>query len=402
MLWKQLQTFEKRGDLQKQAEILKQVFGSQLAQSAIPETVKMAQERARVEYDRHPPERYLVQQARQTLQEVNTRTGEVLRECQLPREAGLLAPQDLNWSPLGQQQVLMLEVEKGKLKLVQGIEKLERSGLLLNTGYSYLDLPPARPLMSWFCRGIYYHQMPLETVKSLPLDLFASPRHPMLAVADRGAGKLHLVQRENLRLLRSWPVVTAPNKKALSVCFHPDGKRIFVAGHQKGLLLMIDRGMAQKKLPLPMTHLIGSLGVSNKGDLLYALAIHPDTRRPDLWVLDTDKFKQQAVFGLEGEAFSTGADARDILELTPDGQYAVAMVSRNQPALFTPCLLLIELSSGKIVDQLNLKPDQKPINLAFPARELYSPRFRVLQMLMHGGYGLGEDAVKAAFGIESL
>lgn len=402
LAWKQLQAFEKRGDLQKQAELLRQVLGNAISAQALNESLKMALERAQVESDRHPPELYRVDQVKQALQEVNSKTGEVLRECVLPREAGALTQGDLNWSPLGGNQVVLLEAEKDKLKLLQSLDRLESEGLLLNTSYSYLNLPAPRPMHSWFCRSWYHGQMPLEAVKALPYDVFVHPRHPILAVTDRGAGKLHLIQRETFRLARSWSIVSAPNKKALAVCFHPDGKRLFVSGNQKGLLMMVDRSMAQKKLPLPATHLIASVGVSNKGDLLYVLAIHPDTRRPDLWVLDAEKFKQQAVISLEGEAFSTGADARDILEISPDGQYAVVMVSRSQPALFTPCLLLLNLATGKIVDQLNFRPDQKPIHVAFPARELYSPRFRLLPMLLHGGYGLAEDTVKAAFGVDAL
>ncbi|PKL78405.1 MAG: hypothetical protein CVV27_03370 [Candidatus Melainabacteria bacterium HGW-Melainabacteria-1] len=403
-LWKQLQTFEKRGDLQKQAEILIRVLGPSLPQQAMVQTLQMAFERSAADRERNPPEIYQVLQDRSVLQACNSRSGESLRECALPREAGLIPPSELNWSALGQQKVMLLEVDKGKLKLLEAFEKLEprTEGLLMNSGYSYLNLPGHKPQMSWFCRALYHSRFPLETVRSLPLDIFASPRHPQLAVTDRGAGKLHLIQRDTLRLQRSWPILPSPNKKALAVCFHPDGKRIFVSAQQRGLLVMIDRVMALKKIPLPDTHVIGGLGASNKGDLLYCLATHPDTRRPDLWVLDGEKFKQQQVISLEGEAFSAGADVRDVLELTPDGQYAVVMVSKNQPALFTPCLLLIDLTQGAIVDQFLLKPEQKPINLAFPARELHPQRFRLLPMLIHGGFGLSEEQVKLAFGVETL
>lgn len=404
LFWKQLQTFEKRGDLQKQAEILVQALGPKLSHQALTETLKMAFERAQVDAVKNPPEVYRAVNEKSSLQMCNSRTGEVLRECVLPREAGLIPPGELNWSPQGAQQVMLFDVDNGKLNRLETVKELTsaQQGLCMNSSYSYLNLPGPRYQTSWFCRSFYFPGIPLETVKSLPLDLFISPRHPFLAVSDRGAGKLHLVQRENFRLLRSWPIVANPGKKALNVCFHPDGKRIFVSAHQAGLLVMIDRGMAQKKLPLPATHLIGALSVSNKGDLLYALALNPETRRPSLWVIDCEKFKQQQVIELDGEAFSTGADARDLFDLAPDGQYAVVMVSKNQPALFTPCLLLVELATGQIVDQMVLTPDQKPAQLAFTARELFNPRLRLLPILIHGGFGVSEDMVKEAFGVEKL
>lgn len=402
--WKQLQAFEKRGDLQKQAEILTHVLGRHLPGQALVQSLQMAFERAQADLERQPPELYRLVQERQQLLACNSRTGETIKEFSLPREAGLIPADELSWSPTGQIQMLVLETENGKLSVLQEIDKLDtlRAGLALNAGYSYLPLSGLKPHTSAFCRALYHPYMPLETVKALPLDLSVSIRHPHLAVTDRGAGKLHLVQRESLRLQRSWPILPAPNKKALSVSFHPDGRRVFVSALQPGLLVMIDRAMAQKRIQLPSTHLIGSLGIANKGDLLYCLAVNPETRYPELWVLDAEKLKRQEVIHLEGEAFSTGADARDILEITPDGQYAVVMVSRSQPALFTPCLLLVELATGQVKDQLLLRPNQKPINLAFGARELYNPKFRLLPMLLHGGYGLTEDSVKQAFGIDKL
>lgn len=402
--WKQLQAFEKRGDLQKQAEILTQTLGQHLPPQALPQSLQMAFERALMDLERQPPELYRLNQERQILQACNSRSGEVIKECSLPRETGLIAADELSWSPTGHQQLLVLETENGKLSVLRQEEKFDgpKAGLALNAGYSYVPLDQLKPRTSAFCRSLFHAYIPLETVRALPLDLSVSTRHPFIAVTDRGAGKLHLIQRETMRLQRSWPIIPAPNKKALSVAFHPDGKRVFVSALQPGLLVMIDRAMAQKRIQLPNTHLIGSLGISNKGDLVYCLAVNPETRRPELWSLDAEKLKRQQVIELDGEAFSAGADARDILEITPDGQYAVVMVSRSQPALFTPCLLLVELSTGQIKDQLLLKPDQKPVNLAFGARELYNPKFRLLPMLLHGGYGLTEELVKQTFGIERI
>lgn len=402
--WKQLQTFEKRGDLGRQAEVLTQALGRMLPHGALNQTLNMALERAQTDAERNPPELLRLVQERSLLQGCNSRSGEAVRETALPREAGLIPPGELNWTATGQQQVMLLEADKGKLQLLQACEKLapNQQGLMLNTGYAYLNLPPLRPQTSWFCRSLYEGRIPLETVRSLPLDLFLNPRHPMLAVGDRGAGKLHLYQRDTLKLLRSWQIIPAPNKKAFGLCWHPDGRRLFVTAFQPGLLVMIDRGMAQKRIPLPNSHLISAVGASTRGDQLYVLAVPPDTRRPEIWVLDSEKFRQLSVIHLEGESFCSGADARDIFEITPDGQYAVVMVSKNQPALFTPSLLLVDLASGKIADQLVLRPDQKPINLAFPARELVNPRFRLLPMLLHGGFGLSEDQIKQAFAIDRL
>jgi len=403
-LWKQLKVFEQRGDLQKQAEILVSALGSQLPPQAMPELLKMVRERVVAEQHKHPPALYRVNAETQSLQICNSLQGDVSKEIHFPKEAGFQPAAALNWSSLGAQVLQVLEVKGNRLHILQSYASLEplQAGLLFNSSYTYLNLKAQQNLTSYFCRSLSHSLMPLESVRSLPYDLYASARHPHLAVADRGAGKVYLFQRDNLRLQRAWPIVPAPNKKALPLAFHPDGRRIFICAAQPGLLVMIDRGLAQKKIPLPTTHLLTGVMISNKGDLLYVLAVHPETRRPDLWVLDAQTYKHLHLIPLEGESFCAGADARDLFETTPDGQHAVLMVSRNQPALFTPCLLLIDLEAGNIVDQQLLKPEQKPVNLAFPARELVNPRFRLLPMLLHGGYGLTEERLKQIFGVEQL
>lgn len=402
--WKQLQIFEQRGDLQKQADILADVLGPHLPPKAVSECLSMAWERAQQEQERQPPELLRLQQAQQTLELCDSRSGTVLKDVHLPRESGYLPAQDLNWSATGQVALQLLDIQGEKLLLRQAFKQLNdlQKGLLLNSAYAHANLSADSFQTSYFCRAFRHDQIPLEPVRSLPYDLFASPRHPVIAVSDRGAGKLYLFQRDTLRLQRAWPIVQPPNKKGLAVAFHPDGRRIFVSANQPGLLMLIDRGMAQKKIPLPASHLISNLMISNKGDLLYVLVISPDTRRPDIWVLDTQKYQRQAVISLEGEAFSAGADAHDLFELSPDGQSLVTMVSRDRPALFTPCLLLVSLQKQRIVDQVLLKPEDKPSHLAFPARTLVNPRLRLLPMLLHSGYGISEDLIKQVFGISSL
>lgn len=401
--WKQLKSFERRGDLQKQAEVIRKVLGAQLPAAALPELLQLAQQRALQDLQKNPEQMFRVNMQQGILEQIHPLSAEVIKSTTLPREAGASGYHDMSWSPIGKTAISLLEVQNQQLLIKQEWQGLlpQQCGLVLNTAYAYYNLEIQPSLMSALAPAFRSGQMPLESARSLPYDLFASPMHPYLAVADRGAGKLHLMQRDNLKLFRSWPIVPAPNKKALSVAFHPDGKRIFVTANQAGLLVMLDRGMAQKKLPLPSKHLVSQVRVSPQGQVVLLL-IDPETRRPDLWLLDGQKLSKEALIPLEDEAFSTGSDAHDLMELTPDGKYAIVMVSRNQPALFTPHLLLVDLQQRKIVDKQMLKPDQKPVNLAFPARKLVNPRFRLLPMLLHAGYGLTEDSLRLAFGVTDL
>lgn len=402
VLWKQLKLFEQRGDLAKQAEILETALSAALLPQQIQSVLQLTHQNALAHAERHPDPVCLLDQEKMVLKLCHPLSGESQKELALPKEPG--AQHSVSWSPYGQQDLLILGVEHDQLKVLKIYPHLSplQAALSLNGGYTCLNLPDFQAQMqSVFCRSWTFGQIPIEPVHTRPCDLFASPRHPVLALTDRGSGKLHLIQRDTLRLTRSWKVVQRPSKKAISVVFHPDGKRVFSTSHEVGHLLLTDRAMAQKKIPVAGPHLLGNLALPPKGDRLLILGINPETRRPDLLVLDTEKFQKIQVIPLEGEAFSSGADARDLLEISPDGRWAVVMVSKNQPALFTPCLLLIDLEQGNIVDRRVLDADKKPINLAFLARQLVNPKFRLLPTLLHT-QGISVETVQAAFGVDRL
>lgn len=402
VLWKQLKLFEQRGDLAKQAEILETALQSALLPQQIQSVLLLTHQNALAYAERHPEPVLVLDQEKMALKLCSPLGGETQKEQLLPKEAG--SSDWVSWSPYGQLDLLLLSVDGGKLKVLKEYPQLSplQQALGVNGSYVHLNLLDFQAQMqSVFCRSWTFGQIPIEPVHTRPLDLFVSPRHPVLALTDRGSGKLHLLQRDTLRLTRSWKVVLRPSKKAISVVFHPDGKRIFSTSHESGALVLTDRAMAQKKIPVVGPHLLGNLALPPKGDRLIVLGINPDTRRPDLLVLDTEKFQKIQVIPLEGEAFSSGADARDLLELSPDGRWAVVMVSKNQPSLFTPCLLLVDLEQGTIVDRLILGADKKPINLGFLARELVNPKFRLLPTLLHT-QGISAEVIQTAFGVDRL
>jgi WD40 repeat protein len=401
-LWKQLKLYEQRGDLAKQAEILEKALQTVIIPAQIQSVLQLTYQNAQAFAERHPEPVFLLDQDKHSLKWVHPQTGLPQKEALIPKEMGANAY--VSWSAYGHLDLMILSIEDQKIKIIKEYGKLSplQKALGLNGSYATLNVHDFNETMqSVFCHSWTMGQIPIEPVNSQPFDLFLSPRHPVLAVTDRGSGKLHLFQREHMRLTRSWKVVSRPSKKAISVIFHPDGKRIFSTSHEPNSLVLTDRAMAQKKIAVSGTYLLGNLAASPKGDTIILLGIHSDTHRPDLLILDTEKFQIQQVIPLEGEAFSSGADARDLLALSPDGRWAVVMVSKNQPALFTPCLLLVDLERGEILDRLILAADKKPINLAFLARQLVQPKFRLLPTLLHT-QGISAEIIQSAFEIERL
>ncbi len=396
MHWKHYQRFEQRGDLQKQAELLTQVLPPRVPAAAIQEALQLARQSAERAEKNAPPPVFSLQKDALC---VCSSTGEHLQELSLPPEPQRKKEALINWSYVQGTQVLGLQ-QKGEHWMPHDF--LEHRdfvvpGLSLNNAYPYLPPGPAQrlsPHMRYLCQRWISPQTALENLHSRPFDLMLDARHPHFIVADRGAGKLHFIQRKPFKALRAWKLTASPHKKVLQAAFHPDGQRVYACSHQQSAFHIIDRGMAQKRVPLSARGVVSNGVMSNRGDKFF---IYSATPQAQILVVDTQKHKVQQVFALEGEAPSAHTDPQDVMALTPDGRYLMVLVSRNRPTLFSVYLLQIDVTTGEVVQETLLKPEQKPLQLAFPARALTPPRIRLLPLLLHGGHGLTEADVRAAF-----
>lgn len=401
MHWLQFKRFEQRGDLEMQAEGLKKALVNRLAPPVIQEALNLARQSAHQAEQRSPAPIISIENTH--IQYTHPYTGDPLQHLDLPKEMGQKPEALINWSHFNGPQVMGL-ASKGNQWVPQDIlqtRDLAHQGLRLNNAYAYLSLNPQVPTQlsahkSYLCKQWIDARIPLENLKSRPYDLFASPQHPYVIASDRSAGKLHFIQRDPLKAIRSWPMNPPDTKKTLQCVFHPDGKQVYVSSYQGGCFHVIDRAMAQKRIALPTRATVSQLRLSNRGDLLYVLLTQPEGPL-EVWVVDTQKHQKQAVFTLEGQAFSSQTDPQDLFEVSPDGRYLLTVVSRNRPNLFSPYLLQIDVRTGEIVYETLLKPEHKPLQFAFTARSLTDPRIRVLPILLHGGHGLEEADVQAAF-----
>lgn len=403
MHWKQYQRFEQRGDLQKQAEGLKTVLSKRLPATAIDEALELARQSAQKAEQRNPSPVIALDSNRLCL--VNPYTNAIEQALELPREAGQKQEALINWSHFNGPQVMGMSLQD-KQYVPQDIlsaRDIPHAGLRLNAAYAFLPFSSLQGSMprsllvhhSYLCKQWIDPRIPLENLRSRPYDLAVSPQHPYFIVGDRSAGKLHFIQRNPFKLLRSWPLTSPPHKKVLQSVFHPDGQRVYVSSYQKGGFHIIDRAMAQKRIALNTPGIVSHLATSPRGDLLYVYIVLDEAI--EIWVLDTQKHQKQAVFSPEGSAFSSQTDPQDLFEISPDGRSLLTVVSRNRPNLFSPYLLQIDSGSGEIRFETLLKPEEKPLQLAFMARELSDPKIRLLPLLLHGGHGLEEADVQAAF-----
>ena len=84
-----------------------------------------------------------------------------------------------------------------------------------------------------------------------------------------------------------------------------------------------------------------------------------------------------------------------ITVLRRDTGEVIREIPVKEPFSSTPIFDAIQ--TGQVIHETLLKPEEKPLQLAFQARELTPPRIRLLPLLAHGGYGLNEADIQAAF-----
>lgn len=401
-LFKRLKNFEKKGDLLGQATVLNQALANQgiLAEHQVLETLKSLQELSHRREQRQPSEMFSLDQQNVSLNIKNSHNEEIKKNVPLNKEPRFQPKDHLNWTSTGHSDLLVLNVEGGELETYYEYTVLTSSqkSLVINHQSQFLNIKAHRnDFLNIQIPMLVHGAIPIDPVTMLPLDIAVSPFHQVLAICDRGAGKVHLFSRENYRIVKSWSVNAKPSKKCMSLAFHPDGKRIFTTANQPQNLGLIDRNIVMKKINVNDQGILGTLACSPRGDLLYVLCIQRDTRRPDILILDTEKFQLQGRIALEGEAFSTSADPQDLFIVDPSGRWAVVMVSKNQPNLFTPTLLLINLKTQEVVDQKILTSQTKPIHIGFPVKEYFSPEIKLIPTLIQSEL-ISKEQIRHIFG----
>lgn len=266
------------------------------------------------------------------------------------------------WVPWGTGFVALFDANT--CEHIQDIDNLgEPASLAVVGDHAYVHTPTLWS-QGWAARSrtLLYDRIPLRGLGHLPLDLTLGPQR--LYLADRGAGIVHGVETATGRYLGYVAVRPAGSKKALHVAPLPDGRRFYVTDNQSAAVWIADgQKWRLKRQPLgygPLGHAV----LSDDGQWLFALAIKPGPSL-DLLILEARNLVLRHAVPLRGEPFSQVDDPCDLLALSPNGQYLVAMTYVNRPKLLTPLVTVIDLDGPEVMFEYTLDEESKPTNLAW-------------------------------------
>lgn len=242
---------------------------------------------------------------------------------------------------------------------------------------------------------LYYDSGPSESINSLPVDMTFTMNRKNIYFTDRGAGILYIFDTELNKLSGAAHLRPSGHRKALNVTSTADGRRIFVTDNETPALFIIDsKTLKIKKQPLTY----GNLGNLISDEQWIYMIIDKPGASPELIVLDTHNLILRATIQLAGELFSKVDDPYDLLTISPNGKYLLAMTFENYPSMFTPVVNVIDLQSFELIDQIFLNDRGKPTYISFGQEKpenLKKANIGVVDILMNLGY-ITEQHVVAA------
>jgi uncharacterized protein (UPF0248 family) len=266
------------------------------------------------------------------------------------------------WVPWGTGFVALFDANT--CEHIQDIDNLGEPVSLAVIGDRSFVHTPSLWAQGWAAHShtLLYDRIPLKGLGHLPLDLTWG--HQRLYLADRGAGIVHGVDARDGRYLGYVAVRPAGSKKALHVAPLPDGRRFYVTDNQSAAIWIADaQKWRVKRQPLSYGPL-GNVALSADGQWLFVLAIKPGPSL-ELLILEARNLVLRHAVPLRGEPFSQVDDPCDLLALSPNGQYLVAMTYVNRPKLLTPLVTVIDLEGPEVMFEYTLDEESKPTNLAW-------------------------------------
>lgn len=195
-----------------------------------------------------------------------------------------------------------------------------------------------------------------------PLDLFFSASGKWLAIAERGAGQVHLLDLEAKAVSVSFAARNAGSLKGLNLAIDEKAREIFVADGSSSISVWGFDG-AQKRKLAPGAGLLNNLILSPDGKTLYVMATKPN---PGLKVISPADGNLIKDIPIKGDLYSVDSDApTDLMALSPDGENLLFMTYLNEPEPFTPIITVVEIARHKTTQRFAIKDGTRPSLLSF-------------------------------------
>ncbi|PIQ25988.1 hypothetical protein COW36_02730 [bacterium (Candidatus Blackallbacteria) CG17_big_fil_post_rev_8_21_14_2_50_48_46] len=314
-------------------------------------------------------------------------------QIQLPKPEGADKPLSQNeWEAAGTHLTLFSQ---------ESAKKVEDIAWELSSELSVLYSPQGP---CWTGKFLEEHHLPLghsfiwnafprQGMNNRPLDFFLSYGGKLGAVADRGAGQVHILDLESGSLLKSVSSRNPGSSKGLNICLSEKRKKLYITDNSTGITVLNLEDQGSHKIS-PGVGLLGNCLLSKDEDFLFVLATKPN---PGLKVIDLNNEQMSKDIAIKGDLFSVNSDAPvDLMGLSPDGENLVFMTYLNEPEPFTPIITVIDAPRQKTTQRFSIKDGTRPASLNFLGiNPIVAKNQTVLDVLLSQGL-VSEEAVRDA------
>ena len=240
----------------------------------------------------------------------------------------------------------------------------EQYGFIINNDKHYLYSPGIenQAHLGVF-NNYFFGGIAKSKASGLPIDIFLSPSKKLMCLGDRAAGKVHIVDMVNKKLLGSPAVRAAGSVKAINVAIAENKKKVYVTDNQSSAITVIDLNNLKTDRHTVNFGILGNILVSPDEKGLYVIIIKPVH---SLKLVDPERFAMQRDFQLKGDPFSANTDSPvDLMTFSPDNKNLLIMTYLNDPTPFLPIITVIDIPKQKTTQRFSIKDGTKPVSLGF-------------------------------------
>ncbi len=406
-VYKQLEDAERKGDLKKQFDILKNMLVTHQHLDIAQLKDSLAKASTMAINSLPPVTTCIIDQQNYAIQFLQN--DKVIETISLPKPENFQDFGSIDWIQAGQiattvltvKQVVATDTPTLELLINSTYSKESRYGIKLADDYPVLNIKELDKLLATaYLENYLYGFGTQQHTNSYPLEMTVTYKTDKIAVSDRGAGIIFLVDANEKKLLNTFKIRESGNNKRINMVFSTDGQNLYVTDNQTNQVQIFNTASGDKQVIQAEAGVCSNLLYSRLNNILYLLAIDPAAKSFELLQCNPDEGLSIITrTAIDGEPFSLGYDPGDLMVMSPSGKHLIVMSSADQPMMYTPVLNLVDLEEAKVINTLTLKIDQKPMNLAIRGSQTFPPNFSIKDILLQAKV-IDAKTFSMAMGIE--
>jgi DNA-binding beta-propeller fold protein YncE len=406
-VYKQLEEAERKGDLKKQFDILKNMLVTHQHLDIAQLKSSLARASVIAINSLPPVTTCIIDQQSYAIQFLQN--DKVIDTLSLPKPENLQDFNSIDWIQAGQVATTVLTVKQAVATDTPTLEVLINStyskeskyGIKLAEEYPVLNIKELDKLLATaYLESYLWGFATQQQYNSYPLEMTDSYKSDKMAVSDRGAGLVYLIDLTEKKLLNTFKVRESGHNKRINLAFSTDSQFLYATDNQTNQVNCFNTATGENQVYQLEVPVCGNIFYSRQQNSVFLLAIDPGTKTMELLQCNPEEnFAIINRVALTGEPFSLGYDPGDLMTMAPGGKHLIVMASTDQPMMYTPFLSLVDVDEATVINTLTLKIDQKPMNIAIRGQQTYPPNSSVKDILL-GESLIDKKTFSMAMGIE--